>query len=318
MSDPQIRFIRDVDVEDGTLVYGFEGWTDSGFAASVALAFLNKQASAEVFAEFLPDGLFDYRSRRPIFSVSNGVSKGLTWPAIVMSEGRLSGTHELISLTGPEPDLNWQAFSRRVAETAEQMGVSIAIGIGAIPAPVPHTKSPPIIATSPDPELVAKVGSLHGSFQVPAGVQIAIESAIAERGVPSMSIWARVPHYVAQMAWPQASIALTKTLEGLVGFELDLSELAQSASEAQAKVDEAVRQNTEAQEYIGRLEQLFGDEEAGAQTAGPVAEFGSMTGEQIASEIEQFLADRSRDDRPYPPRPETDQPPAPDSRGQGP
>lgn len=307
MSDPELRFTRDVDVEGAALVYGFEGWTDSGFAASMALAFLNKRASAEVFAEFLPDGLFDYRSRRPVFSVSNGVSQGLTWPAMVFSEGRV-GTHHLVSLTGSEPDLNWQAFSKLVAEAVERLGISIAVGIGAIPAPVPHTKSPPIIATSPDPELVSRVGALQGAAQVPAGVQLAIEAAIAERGIQSMSIWARVPHYVSQMAWPQASVSLVETLEHLLEFDLDLSELTKSASEAKAKIDEAVRQNREAAEYIGQLEQLFGDEEAQAhaQTSGLIADLGSITGEQIASEIEQFLAGRTQDDSPDSPTPDTE------------
>jgi predicted ATP-grasp superfamily ATP-dependent carboligase len=298
MPEPQLRFSRDVSVEGSTLVYAFEGWTDSGFAASLALAYLNKQASAEVFAEFAPDGLFDYRSRRPVFSVSNGVSQGLTWPTISLSEGRLGGSHTLVSLSGSEPDLNWQAFSKLVAEAVERLGISIAIGIGAIPAPVPHTKSPPIIATSPDPELVARVGALQGAAQVPAGVQLALEAAIAERGIASMSIWARVPHYVSQMTWPHASVALIETLERLVGFELDLRELTQSASEAKSKIDEAVRQNREAAEYVVQLERIFGDEEAQAQTSSLATDFGSVTGEQIASEIEQFLAGRSGEERP--------------------
>ncbi len=306
MTEPRIRFIRDVDVEGATLIHCFDGWTDSGYAASLAVAFLNKRASAEPFAEFLPDDLFDYRSRRPVFSVSNGVSQGLTWPSVVLSSGMVAGTHRIVSLTGAEPDLNWQGFSDAVAEAAARLGISMAIGIGAIPAPVPHTRAPAIIATSPDPELVAKVGALQGAAQVPAGVQLAIEAAIAERGLPSMSIWARVPHYVSQMAWPQASVALIETIEKLVGFSLDLEELIKSGADAREKVDEAVRQSKDTAEYVARLEELYADEEASARTSGLAADFGSVTGEQIASEIEQFLAGRSQDGSSEPHDPKTE------------
>lgn len=290
MSDPQIRFTKDVRVEGATLVYSFEGWTDSGLAASMALAYLNRKASAEAFAEFLPDGLFDYRSRRPIYSVSNGISQGLQWPEITFATGSLSSGHTLVTLCGPEPDLNWQVFSRMVAEVAKKLGIAMAIGLGAIPAPVPHTKTAPIISTSPEPELVARVGALQGAAQVPAGVQLAVEAAIAERGVASMCIWARVPHYVAQMAWPQASLALLETLREIGGFDLDLDELSQSAAEAQAKIDEAVRHNREAAEYVAQLERIYGDEEVQARGPGMLSDFGSVTGDQIAFEIEQFLA----------------------------
>ncbi len=298
MTEPRLRFTRDVDVAGAALLYGFEGWTDSGYAASVSLAFLARQASAEVFAEFAPDDLFDYRSRRPIFHVSNGVSQGLTWPSITMAEGRMAPARRVVILTGAEPDLNWQGFSRTVAEAVEKLGVEKAVGIGAIPAPVPHTRLAPIIATSPDPALVEEVGVLQGSAQVPAGLQLAVEQAIADRGIPSMSIWARVPHYVSQMTWPQAAVGLVETLERIVGFEIDLSELARSAAEAKAKIDEAVRQNREAAEYVSQLERLFGEEESAATAERLATDLGSVTGDQIASEIEQFLAERSRDEGP--------------------
>ncbi|MER3455234.1 MAG: hypothetical protein C4318_08820 [Acidimicrobiia bacterium] len=294
MTEPKIRFISDVRVEEGILVHAFEGWTDSGLSASMALAYLKTKASAERFAEFLPDGLFDYRSRRPVYSVSNGISQGLAWPEVTLSAGYIASEHSVVTLGGPEPDINWQLFSQLVAEAATKLGIALAIGLGAIPAPVPHTKTPPIISTSPDPALVARVGALQGKAEVPAGIQLAIEAALAEHGIPSMCIWARVPHYLSQMAWPRASLSLLETVQRVTGFRLDLGELARSAAETGEKIDEAVRHNPEAREYVAQLERIFTDQEVEAQSPSVLSDFGSVTGDQIASEIEQFLASQDQ------------------------
>lgn len=296
MRKPELHITRDVDLSGAVLVYAFEGWTDAGYAASLALGHLAKAAEAERVAEFDSDALFDYRSRRPVFHVANGISGGLTWPCVYFSTGYVGAERRILLLQGDEPDLNWQGLAEVVAEFAWKSGVSLAVGIGSIPAPVPHTRAIPVISTSPDPSLVSKVGVLEGRAQVPAGVQLAIEQAISDRSVPSMSIWARVPHYLSAMAWPQAAVSLLETLENLVGFHTDMSELLSSAAEARQRIDEAVRNNKEASEYVSRLETLFADEASPAPSSGLAAEFGSVTGEQIASEIEQYLASRSQDD----------------------
>jgi predicted ATP-grasp superfamily ATP-dependent carboligase len=287
MAKPRLRIIREKDIPGAVLVYAFEGWTDSGLAASLALDHLEKQAGAEVFAEFEPDELFDYRSRRPLFRVSNGVSQGLEWPLIRFSTGSIENVRFAI-LQGGEPDLNWQGFAAAVADFAKDHSLAFAIGMGSIPAPVPHTRDVPIIATSPDPTLVERVGALEGTAQVPAGVQLAIEQAVFDCGIPSMSIWARVPHYIAAMAWPPAAVSLLQTLEHLLGLTIDLADLAAASVDARAKIDQAVRQNREAAEYVAQLERLMGTEESSAERLSQ--EFGEVTGEQIASEIEQFLA----------------------------
>ena len=50
------------------------------------------------------------------------------------------------------------------------------------------------------------------SVDVPAGMAAALEQTVHERGIPAVGIWAQVPHYVASMSYPAASVAL---LEGL-------------------------------------------------------------------------------------------------------
>ena len=93
-----------------------------------------------------------------------------------------------------------------------RLGVEMVVGLGAFPAPVPHTRPVRLAATASSEELAGRVGFLPATMEVPAGAQAVLEVAFGEAGVPSIGVWARVPHYAAGTPYPEASAALLDEL----------------------------------------------------------------------------------------------------------
>src|SRR5439155_7473977 len=184
-----------VDFHEPVLVIGLEGWIDARLRAATAMAALLAATGTEVVATFDADDLLDHRSRRPVLRISEGVNTGLTWPEIELRAGRDPLGTPVLALTGPEPDHRWRAFTDAVAELAALFDVRLAVGLGAFPAPVPHTRPCRLAATATTPELAGQVGYVGGTLEVPAGVEAALEARFAAAGLPAVGLWARVPHY---------------------------------------------------------------------------------------------------------------------------
>src|SRR5437016_6779029 len=128
------------DVDDPVLVMSLDGWVDAGLGAATAGAALLTSIETEVVATFDVDDLLDHRARRPVVRIVDGVNTGLMWPKIQLRSGRTESGRDLLVLVGPEPDHQWRAFGTAVAELAGAFGVSLVVGLGAFPAPVPHTR----------------------------------------------------------------------------------------------------------------------------------------------------------------------------------
>ena len=152
----------------------------------------------------------DQRARRPIARIVDGVTAELTWPQIELRHGHDEAGADVLFLVGPEPDFHWREFVDAVVQLALGYGVRMVVGLGAFPAPAPHTRPVKLAATAPpgSAELVAQVGVVQGELEVPAGVLAALELGFGAVGVAAVSLWARVPHYVSAMPFPEASAAL--------------------------------------------------------------------------------------------------------------
>lgn len=274
-------------LDDPVLVVCLDGWIDAGLAASTALAALLASVQSQVVATFDADLLLDHRARRPIMRVEDGVNTGLTWPEIQLWAGADRDGRDLLILAGPEPDHQWHAFSDAVVELAEDLDVSLAVSLGAFPAPVPHTRPCRIAATATTRDLAERVGFVPGSIEVPAGVQAAIERRFFDADIPAVGLWARVPHYVAAAPYPAASAALLEGLTTLTGLSIDTSELRQAATEARARIDQLVANNPEHAHLVNQLEQAA---DAETRLGGPD---GTQipSGDELAAEFERFLRD---------------------------
>ena len=143
----------------------------------------------------------------PRLRVDDGVRASISWPepAIVVGRDRM-GTGVALSI-GPEPDYRWKPFTEEVVGIAKHLEARVAIGLGAFPIASPHTRPIKLISTASKPELTRKVGFMHGSVDVPAGIGEVIGHALDEAGIPSIGLWARAPHYVAAMPFAPATLA---------------------------------------------------------------------------------------------------------------
>ena len=162
------------------LVVALEGWVDAGMGASAAIAGLLTSSPTTVVASFDTEMLIDQRARRPIARLEDGVTTELTWPAIRVVAGKDRVGADILYLTGPEPDFRWPTFIEAVVGLAQGLDVRTVVGFGAFPAPTPHTRPVRLASTVPPQsvELAGRVGTVHGTLEVPAGVQAALEVAL--------------------------------------------------------------------------------------------------------------------------------------------
>lgn len=286
MTDHLYELVRWPDATDPVLVIALDGWIDAGIGAAAAMAHLLQEMDTTLVATFDTEVLVDYRSRRPVMHLVEGVNTGLTWPTIELRHGVDQEGNDVLLLAGAEPDARWKAFTGDVVDLAGQLGVGLVVGLGAYPAPVPHTRATRLSTSATSAELAARVGQLAGTLDVPAGIQAAIERRCAEDGLPNVGLWAQVPHYAAAMPFPGASLALLDGLERVARVRVDVDSLRDADRLLRARLDALVTDNPEHVAMVHQLEEHF---DQAAELLGPVP-----SGDELAAEVERFLRDLDR------------------------
>jgi proteasome assembly chaperone (PAC2) family protein len=277
---------REPVVTDPLLVVALEGWVDAGLGATTAIAALLGNGNGDPVVTFNGEHFLDQRARRPVARIVNGVTTELTWPRTVVRQGSDEAGRDILFLVGPEPDFHWRAFTDAVVGLARSWRVRTVVGLGAFPAPAPHTRPVKLAATAPTESsgLIEQVGIVQGELEVPAGVMAALEMAFGAAGTPAVSLWARVPHYVAAMPFPEASAALIEGLASIGGLTLDSSALRRAADSSRRQVDQLIADNAEHQAMVRKLEESIDASEGNAMGVEEVP-----SGEEIAAELERFL-----------------------------
>jgi proteasome assembly chaperone (PAC2) family protein len=285
----RIIFLADPELSEPVLVVSLEGWIDAGLGASTAISTMLNTISTEVLATFDTEYFIDQRARRPLARIVDGITTELTWPEIQLRYGRDGDGADILFLVGPEPDFHWSDFIDVVTDAAGRFDVRLVVALGAFPAPTPHTRPVRVIATAPEASahLLPIIGTVTGELEVPAGISAALELGFAEVDMEIVTLWARVPHYVAAMPYPQASAALIDGLARIAGLTLDASHLRASADEARQRVDDLVTNNPE---HSSMVEQL---EEAADETEGTSLGEELPSGDELAAELERFLRGES-------------------------
>jgi hypothetical protein len=265
------------------LVVALDGWVDAGSAATTAATLM--AAGGEVVAVFDADRLFDYRARRPTLEIEDGRLAEMTWPAFQI----LLVHHperDLLVLTGPEPDYRWPRLADAVVEAARALGVIEWITIGAIPAAVPHTRAVPILGTASQPGLLR--GDIRpgpaGLLRVPAALVSVLEMRAADAGIVSVGYFAQVPHYVSGPYAP-AALALHRAVARHLEIALDSGPLGEESDELRTRLDTATSVDENTRGYVERLEAMVDEQRLPA-------------GDDLISEIEQFLRDQGSEGRP--------------------
>jgi predicted ATP-grasp superfamily ATP-dependent carboligase len=275
------------------LVCAFKGWNDAGDAASAALQFVGAALNATRFAQLDPEEFFDFQSARPTIKLVEGRTREIEWPSIDIYEARIPrAPRDLVLLGGPEPSMRWRTFCKSVTELAEALGCQMVVTLGALLADVPHTRPVHITGLSSDESLVERLGVQSGNYEGPTGITGVLHGACAEAGIPSASLWASVPHYVAAAPNPKAALALVRRLELLVGVTVDAEELETAAADYERQVSLAVQSDPDVQAFVERLEHAA-DEDDDNQELNPDE---LPSGDVIAREFQRFLRQRGPGD----------------------
>jgi hypothetical protein len=275
--------LDDIDpLRDPVLVAAFDGWVDSGSAATGAADALAEDA--RVIGTFDADAIFDYRARRPTLSVVDGTLVEIDWPHLEVRAASLD-ERDLVILSGPEPDYRWHELADEVTAATRRLGVTSWVSLGAIPAAVPHTRPVPILGTSSIRGLLPAgiAQGPDGRLRVPAAVVSVLEHAVVRAGVPAIGLFAQIPHYISA-AYPNGAIELLRGLGSYLGTDLPLGELPSRALETRTLLDAATSADERTRAYVERLETLADEARL------PV-------GDDLIADIERFLRERGEGER---------------------
>jgi proteasome assembly chaperone (PAC2) family protein len=266
------------------IICAFSGWNDAGDAASAALTFIGESLKAERFARIDPEDFYDFQSTRPQIGFNDEGTREITWPGVEIYAARVPlAPRDLILVQGPEPSMRWGSFCRHIVDLAEALGTQLVVTMGALLADVPHSHPVSITGLASDPGLVEKLGVAETTYEGPTGIVGVLHTACSDAGLPSASLWASVPHYVAAAPNPKAALALVRKIESLVAVSVDATDLENATNDYERQVSRAVQSDPEVQAFVERLE------EAASQDTTALGPGELPSGDAIASEFQRFL-----------------------------
>ncbi len=286
------------DVQALPLVVALDGFLDAGSAGALACRHLVRTGASSpegggvVVATFDVDQLHDYRARRPPLTFARDHYEGYEAPRLVVRLLHDTGGSPYLLLHGPEPDIRWESFCRGVLEVVERFEVALVVSMGSVPMAVPHTRPIAITHHANNPDLLTGTSPWRGELRVPSSAQALLEVRLGEWGRDAQGFVAHVPHYLAQLDYPRASLALLEQVERAARLTIDLTEVRESAEEREEEIGRYLSANDEVQDVVTALEQQY-DTFARAEAEGSnlLAEDEPLpTGEEIGRQFEQFLA----------------------------
>jgi len=297
--DRLVEVVERPELHEPVLVVMLQGWIDAGGAALGAMSTIESETSARTIARFDRDTFIDFRARRPVMELRDGVNVRLVWPGIELKTGRTPSGHDVLLLTGHEPDTAWQRFADLASGLGVELGARMMVGLGAYPFAAPHSRPARLSCTAPDERVLDDVSFQRSSVDVPAGMEAVLEHSFHAKGVPALGIWAQVPHYISGMAYPSASLALLAGLQEVTGIEIDTAALRSEALLQRSRLDELVAGNDEHRSMIRQLEQIYDAQQAPETSSSQhpsVARAIDATDlpsvDELAAEVERYLRDQ--------------------------
>jgi predicted ATP-grasp superfamily ATP-dependent carboligase len=275
------------------MVQVLDGFLDAGNASVRAARHLVEASrTAPVVATFDVDAFHDYRARRPPVTFARDHYEDYETPRLVVRLLRDAGGTPYLLLHGPEPDNRWEAFARAVRDVVERFEVDRVISLGSVPMAVPHTRPMTLTHHANNPELVTVESPWTGELRVPSSAQVLVELRLGDWGHDAQGFVAHIPHYLAQLDYPHASVALLEQVELAGRLTIDLTELQAEADERDAEIARYLEGNAEVAEVVHALERQYDAfaraEESGSNLLAPNQPL--PTGEELGREFERFLA----------------------------
>jgi Uncharacterized protein (ATP-grasp superfamily) len=270
------------ELTDPVLIGAFEGWNDAGDAATTAVEHLELIWDARPLAALDPDEYYDFQVNRPSVSLVDGVTRRVEWPTTRFSVCRPpESNRDVVLMRGLEPNMRWRTFCEEILEICREMGVQTVVTLGALLADTPHTRPVPVTGSSYDAGSAARFDLETSRYEGPTGITGVLQDACVRAGIPAISFWAAVPHYVSQPPSPKATLALLHRVEEVLDVAVPLGALPEQADEWQSVVDAMAREDAEVTEYVRSLEQRENE-----------ADLAQTSGETIAREFERYLRRR--------------------------
>ena len=281
------------------LVVAFEGWNDAGEAASGAVSMLKDLLDLYPIAEIDAERYFDYQFNRPNVAQDDDGNRLLVWPTVVTygptgvlaqrsleTAGAASGTigenaSNIYLLLGTEPSRNWKSFTAEILATITENGITGVVFLGAMLADVPHTRPISVFVSSENAELRTELSVEKSSYEGPVGILSVLGEAAEKAGIPTVSIWASVPHYVHNAPSPKATLAIIDKLEELIDVVIPRGELVDESAAWESGIDVLASEDEDMATYIAQLEQ-----------ARDTVDSPEASGEAIAQEFEKYLRRR--------------------------
>ena len=265
-------------------VAAFEGWNDAAEAASGVVNHLGIAWESTPIAAIDPDDFYDFQVNRPVIEVVAGKTERLVWPTTRLSLARASDTglsRDIVLVHGVEPNMRWRGFTDELISGLTELGVEMMILIGALLADSPHTRPVPVQVSGSESKLLHGVGSEPTDYKGSSGIVGVLQYMSAAADIPVVSLWASVPHYVAQSPSPKVTLALLRAVEDVLDVSLPQADLPEEARAWERGVDELAQQDSDVAEYVRTLEE-----------AKDATDLPEASGDAIAREFERYLRRR--------------------------
>ncbi len=284
------------------LVVAFEGWNDAGEAASGAVRTLKELLDLYPIAEIDAERFFDYQFNRPTVAQDDDGNRALVWPSVVtygptsvlaqrlplegladdaeLSVSANNGSNIYV-LLGTEPSRNWKSFTAQIMETITQNEISGVVFLGAMLADVPHTRPISVFVSSENADVRRELGIERSTYEGPVGILSVLSEAAEKAGIPTVSIWASVPHYVHNAPSPKATLSIIDKLEEIIDVVIPRGDLVDESAAWESGIDALASEDEEMASYISQLEQ-----------ARDTVDSPEASGEAIAQEFERYLRRR--------------------------
>lgn len=263
------------------LIVAFEGWNDAGEAASTVARMIIDQMNLQAVLETDPEIYFDFQFNRPMMAENEGV-RTLVWPSITLYGPVDTGSTYV--LLGTEPSRNWRSFSDEIVNTILVAGINYVIFLGAMLADAPHTRPISILNSSENGAMRSLFDLERSTYEGPVGILSVLADAAESSGLPTLSIWASVPHYVHHAPSPKAVLAIVDSLERFTEISLDHGNLNDEVTEWEGNINALAADDDDMAAYIAQLE-----------TARDTVDSPEASGEAIAREFQRYF--NTKDDR---------------------
>lgn len=279
-----VSYVGTPRLHEPTFVCAFKGWNDGGESASVAARYLAEQWDSKPLAYLDPEEFYDFQVARPTVRLEQGVSRVIEWPRGEFMSASPGG-RDVVVFTANEPNNRWRSFSGEIIGTAKEVGATLLVTMGAFLTDVPHSRAVPVVGSSYSEDTAAELGLARSQYEGPTGIVGVLHDASNRSGVPSVSLWAAVPHYLPAGPNPKAALALVERVADLLEVPVDTGPLARAATQWEEGVREVLDGSDELSEYVSRLE-AAADEALGRERMEP------QSGEALAAEVERFLREQ--------------------------